>query len=382
MNIRLNDNYLLDKIIFFDKNNNAKINKRAYKKLSKEELEYIKNRYIDSNSDNETIKRMLFGIEEKPKCPICGKPVKWLGKKNKLLLNTCSLECGFVLRTQHIKETCLEKYGVTNCYASEFFKEKIKQTCLEKYGVENPHQHFSVIEKTKNTCIQRYGLLNGGGTEQSILKGKQTKLERYGCETYVNPDKCKQTKLERYGNLNYNNTEKREITCLKKYGSTTWLNSLDRLNKIELYNAKIRKTKKKNHTYTSSKQESVVYNLLKKKFNNVICQHFDKDLYPFNCDFYIPSENIWIEYQGYLTHGEEPFDQNNTKHLEKVVILNNKDKEHKTPGKNLYSETINIWTKIDVNKRNTAKNNNLNYYEFWNIEQVKNWLKIYEKKDN
>ena len=378
----INDNHIIEKLISIDKNNSPKINNHAYKRLSQKELEYIKHRYDDSDSDNETIKRIYFGIEEKPKCPICGKPVKWLGKTNRLLLNTCSLECGYALRTQHIKDTCLEKYGVTNCFASEEIKAKIKDTCLEKYGVENPHQAKCVIEKTRNTCLEKYGLPNGGGTQTAILQIKKTKLERYGDPNYVNVEKCKQTKLERYGDPNYVNVEKMKETCLEKYGSTSWLNSLDRLNNIKLYNEKIRKTKKKNHTYTSSKQESFVYNILKKKFNSIICQHYDEKLYPYNCDFYIPSEDIWIEYQGFVTHGEEEFNENNTEHLEKVVILNNKDKQHKTPGKNLYNETINIWTKIDVEKRNTAKKNNLNYYEFWNIEQVKDWINSYEKKDN
>lgn len=68
--------------------------------------------------------------------------------------------------------------------------------------------------------------------------------------------------------------------------------------------------------------------------------------------------------------------------IQPFVIYQNKDKEHETPGKNLYNETINIWTKVDVEKRNTAKKNGLNYYEFWNIEQVKDWINNYEKKDN
>ena len=274
----INDNHIIEKLISIDKNNSPKINNHAYKRLSQKELEYIKHRYDDSDSDNETIKRIYFGIEEKPKCPICGKPVKWLGKTNRLLLNTCSLECGYALRTQHIKDTCLEKYGVTNCFASEEIKAKIKDTCLEKYGVENPHQAKCVIEKTRNTCLEKYGLPNGGGTQTAILQIKKTKLERYGDPNYVNVEKMKET-------------------CLEKYGSTSWLNSLDRLNNIKLYNEKIRKTKKKNHTYTSSKQESFIYNILNKKFNSIICQHYDEKLYPYNCDFYIPSEDIWIEYQ-------------------------------------------------------------------------------------
>ena len=54
---------------------------------------------------------------------------------------------------------------------------------------------------------------------------------------------------------------------------------------------------------------------------------------------------------------------------------------HKTPNKNLYFAIIKCWTELDVEKLNTAKRNNLNYKEFWNIEQLKEWLLQYERID-
>ena len=62
---------------------------------------------------------------------------------------------------------------------------------------------------------------------------------------------------------------------------------------------------------------------------------------------------------------------------DKYIKLNN---NHKTPGHNLYNKKINIWTIDDINKRNIAKENNLNYIEFWNYDEIKNWLNNYEKK--
>ena len=41
---------------------------------------------------------------------------------------------------------------------------------------------------------------------------------------------------------------------------------------------------------------------------------------------------------------------------------------------------INTWCDSDVKKRNKAKENNLNYIEFWNIDEVDIWLQNYEKK--
>ena len=41
---------------------------------------------------------------------------------------------------------------------------------------------------------------------------------------------------------------------------------------------------------------------------------------------------------------------------------------------NLYNNAIECWTKRDVNKRNIAKQNNLNYIEFWNINELINYI--------
>ena len=372
------DNNILQKVLFLDKNNKTKINTHAIKRLNTDEVEYLKTRFLDSESINETIKRLFYNIETKPKCPICNKPVKWLGKPKRLMLNTCSLDCGFKLRTQHIKETCQEKYGVSNCFASEEKKQKIKETCLHRYGVDNPHKNAQVIEKTRNTCLKRYGVLNGGGIPEAIKKIKQTKLERYADEKYVNIEKCKQTKFERYRNPNYNNMLKNITTCKAKYNVDYWFQSIEYKSNIKEYQRKIRQTKLKNNTLLDSKLESIAYSLLKKYFSVIKCQWKDDEKYPYNCDFYIPEIDTWIEIQGFVTHGPEQFNENNLEHLEKVSILKQKNLDHKTPNKNLYFEILKCWTEIDVKKRNTAKSNNLNYKEFWNIEQLKEWLLDYE----
>ena len=373
------DALLIEKIYFKDKNGKNKINFRKVKNLNNDELEYLNNRFSDSDSLSESIQRILHGIEEKPKCPICGNPVKWLGKPNRLMLNTCSLECGFKLRTQHIKETCQEKYGVSNCFASDEKKQKIKETNLKRYGVDNPHKNKQVIEKTRNTCLERYGVLNGGGTPEAIKKIKQTKLERYGDENFVNVEKCKQTKFEKYGNPNYTNMDKNIKTCKAKYNVDYWFQSIEYKSNIKEYQRKARQTKIKNNTLVNSKLESMAYNLLKKYFSDIKCQWKDDEKYPYNCDFYIPEIDTWIEIQGFVTHGPEQFDENNIEHLEKVSILKQKNMAHKTPNKNLYFAIIKCWTELDVEKRNTAKRNNLNYKEFWNIEQLKEWLSQYER---
>ena len=86
---------------------------------------------------------------------------------------------------------------------------------------------------------------------------------------------------------------------------------------------------------------------------------------------------LYIEYNGHWSHGKEIFDPNNPQH---IAILNIwKQRSMKSNFKDIkkqsYIDAINIWTIKDPLKVKTAKENKLNYKVFWNIEEVKNWIK-------
>ena len=252
----------------------------------------------------------------------------------------------------------------------------------------------------------------------NFKKSLQTKLERYGDQNYNNQEKNKRTKLERYGDENWNNREKanltnqnkpkeqkekerlkRETAMMKTYGSRYYLGSSDykknnyyeKAKKVmkERYGAecytksnhfknhiseiqdKINKTKLKNHSFKKSKPEDDCYVILCRRFgNNNIERQYNKDIrYPFNCDCYIKSLDLFIEYNGHWTHGKHPF----------LSSPEDEDKIKKWESKSLksrfYKTAIEVWTKRDVLKRNTAKQNNLNFIEFWNIKEAEEWLK-------
>jgi hypothetical protein len=99
-------------------------------------------------------------------------------------------------------------------------------------------------------------------------------------------------------------------------------------------------------------------------------------MYPYNCDFYLPDYDLYIEIQGNWTHGTHPFDVNNIDDINKLEILKEKSKTSV-----FYKTAINIWTVRDVKKRETARNNNLNYLEIFSIdfnycvEQILNKIK-------
>ena len=371
----ITDEYIIEKFVNVDKNGRKIVHANNLKRATPEELEYLNKRFDDSDSINETIQRLYLGIIDKPRCPICGNPVKWLGKTKRPYLKTCSEECGFKLRPQNTKQTCIAKYGVENVFQLESVKDISKQTILNRYGVENVQQCKEIHERSKKTLFERYGHSNFGGGEEAKKKMKQTKLLHYGSENYINVEKIRATKLERYGNAYYINIEAIRKTCLERFGTVSYLQSPLYKVKAEEYKKKTLETKKKNKTYTSSKAESYVYNLLTHKFSSLICQYRSDD-YPFACDFYIPEIDLYIEYQGYYTHGNHPFDKNDPEDMKELAYLQQKSANHKNKN-NLYQVKINVWTNVDPMKRTIAKQNGLNYIEFWNYEQAKNWVDNY-----
>ena len=157
--------------------------------------QYIENKFKDSESIQESIRRIQLNIEEKPKCPICNNPVKFLAfyvKTNKFIFSTCcSKECGTLFAISNGKKTNIAKYGVDNPSKLKQIKEKIKlshkktveenaiinekrkQTCLLKYGVDNINKLPQIKEKFKNTCLIKYGCTNP--TKNKKNKRKNTK---------------------------------------------------------------------------------------------------------------------------------------------------------------------------------------------------------------
>ena len=147
-------------------------------------------------------------------------------------------------------------------------------------------------------------------------------------------------------------------TCLKKYGVTN-----PSLSK-EIQNKKY-ETMETNNSFNTSKPEEEIYKLLVEKYGEVKRQ-YKSELYPFRCDFYIPSIDIYIEYQGTWSHGKEPYVKS-LEQQEKVKLWESKNTKY-------YKNAIKTWTIIDPLKRNTAKINNLKWIEFFNMNEFMKWF--------
>ena len=252
---------------------------------------------------------------------------------------------------EKLEQTCLERYGVKHSSQCKKIKNKIKQTNIERYGVENPQQCERIKEKTKQTNLERYGTENVYASEYGKEKIKKTNLERYGVENVSNNELIK---------------EKKKQTCLKHYGVENPAQCPDIVDKIF-------KQRRINGTIISSSFEEKVHNLLKEKFI-IVERQYKSDVYPFRCDFYIQDLNFYIEIQGHPSHGKEPFDPNNIKHQEILKLWQRKTIElKKDKSRTQYEDYIDTWTRRDPLKRKIAKENNLNWIEFFNMKQFLKW---------
>lgn len=135
-------------------------------------------------------------------------------------------------------------------------------------------------------------------------------------------------------------------------------------------------TKRKNNSFSKSKDsEEVLNKFLIEAFGKdaFIRQYRDDKRYPFNCDFYIPKLDLFIELNHYWSHGYHRFDINNPEDIKK---LNQWQEKAKTSHH--YEDAIEVWTIRDPKKFEFAEANNLNYLVSYNqqdLEKIQKYLK-------
>jgi hypothetical protein len=118
-------------------------------------------------------------------------------------------------------------------------------------------------------------------------------------------------------------------------------------------------TKRRNGTFNTSTPEDELAKYILIKFPDMKRQYRTKE-YPFACDYYIPSINVYIELQGSWTHGGKSYENTSE---DNALVQTWRDKHTK-----YYDNAIETWTVRDVKKRNIAKKNNLRYIELFPVK--------------
>ena len=120
---------------------------------------------------------------------------------------------------------------------------------------------------------------------------------------------------------------------------------------------------------------------LKTEYSDIVSPYTSAE-YPHKCDFFIPSKNLYIEFQGCHFHGYHPFDPTNKEDKEKMEYLKikgaEKRKEH--PGHhNHFDRIIEQWTVRDPERRKEVKEKGLNWIEIWPSDTSANIIDKIEK---
>ncbi len=303
-------------------------------------------------------------------CPECG---KWKQKQTMLEKYGADNAMKVKMFYDQARETCKERYGHAWAPSNEDVQKKITVTNQGRYGSGRPMQNAEVFHKQSCTLQDRYGVSFVGQVPEGIKKRHQACLVKYGTEECLaSPEireKIQKTNQERYGGnapmCSSRIREKCSNTALARYGVPYVFQSEDVIRKTA-------ESKFANGTFATSPAEDVLYSALCEGFgaDDVVRQHMS-DEYPFLCDFYIKSRNLYLELNGLWTHGNHWFDFGSAGDQKILSVWQEKGCDCK-----YYRTAIHVWTDLDVRKREIARKNQLNYVVFWgtDLSDAKLWF--------
>lgn len=326
----------------------------------------------------------------------------------------CGYKCNFASPDKKLngRATMKEKTGYESYAQIPGWKEK----CQERARNRTPEQKLAIKSKAEKSYYERYGCRHNWASKDPKLNGCATRKQKYNVDYMMSNPKYKAISVQtRKNDIDENGLNSYERGGLKSI--ETSLNNIDKngLNSyqrgiiksenttqirygkkhytqtqqfkdlfkdkewVDKINQKIYETKKKNGSLKGSNAEDIIYQFLVYKFDfeNIEYHYKDNQRYNFVCDFYIPKLDLFIEINFDPSHGFEPFDPENSKHLERLQQWQLKAKEiDKRTGKtkDRYKNFIDVWTIADPIKFLTAKENNLNYLTFYNWEQFYEWF--------
>lgn len=237
---------------------------------------------------------------------------------------------------------------------------KVRIVC-PVHGVfeQTPHKHMDgrgcphpdcIREKRERSTMQRFGVKNV--MQSDIVKATYVEnfREKHGCD---NPMQCE----EHRKHLEDSNYAKYGVKCTLE---------LDTVKEKAYY------TKSERGSLKHSLQEDFLFAELVKRFGkDDVVRQYRSDVYPFSCDLYIKSRDLYVEVNLYWTHQYHWFEESNIQDLQKLLDLKEHDSDH-------YHTVVHVWTDLDVRKRNAARKHNLNYVTFWNpnLSDMNRWLSL------
>lgn len=166
--------------------------------------------------------------------------------------------------------------------------------------------------------------------------------------------------------------KKATATCLSKYGveNPMFVPEIREKHKLsvnsEIVNDKRIQTKRTNNSFNTSLCEYQLGVLLKSLFGeDDVFNNYKSEKYPFRCDYYIQSRDLYIELNAHWSHGGHWYTDDDN-----VIITKWLSKSK------FYQSAAMTFSVRDVTKRNVARHNCLNYLVFWkcDLSDVQDWI--------
>lgn len=292
-------------------------------------------------------------------CVVCGKELSsWKIHYGK---TCCSISCGNKYyysslteeRKQELRE--INSKAVTAAFQRPEVKEKLSKSGKASWAKSSPERRQTASTTMSNTLKKLWNSKDYRQNKSEIVS--KTNIKLWQDEDYRQKQKVSHEKVWQNEEFRQYHSRQTSIGTLKAY----------KVNHDTIVE-KIYQTKKKNHTLNSSKIEQCIKELLQFIFPDIQCQ-YRSEQYPFNCDFYIPALDLYIEYNGLWTHGGRSFDETDESCIEQLNIWKEKAKTSK-----FYQNAIDTWTIRDVKKRQCAIDNNLNWLCFYTMRELEEFL--------
>ena len=258
------------------------------------------------------------------------------------------------------RKSVKQHYGVENVMQAPEVREKAVASFKDRYGVDNPRKNAEIDKKIRETNTKKYGVEYAIASDPVRKKIVKVFLDKYGHRNPMQSDDVKQkaanTNTERYGCRNPMQSDsikqKAANTNIKRYGVCYPMQLPEFVDRSIA-------SKVKNETLNISFAEDRLYDMLVDVFGkNDVHRAYKSERYPFYCDFYVVSKDLYIELNASWTHGSCWYDADRDAEICKLW-------SEKAQKSNYYKNALETWTIRDVRKRDTAKQNSLNYVVFW-----------------
>lgn len=260
------------------------------------------------------------------------------------------------------RATSMARFGA-DCYAhSELYRERLPEM-LAKQGkrlrVKTPDPEYdgmTTLGKYHLSNMRKYGVSHHSKTEE-FKRNMSAYMKAHGEEL----------------------RKKSDVTCMAKYGVPCYMQTdafregqSDRMRDPD-YQERLLAARRRNGTVNSSAVELELGRFLVSIFGaDDVQDQYRDSRYPFYCDFYIRSRDLFIELNGTWGHGGHWFDGDYAFDIERVELWRSRAEKRRS-----YASALSVWQERDVMKRRAAADAGLNYLVFWSpdmsLDEARLW---------